>query len=139
MMEVAKCLWSRSVHTRGLMYTGMLGDGDSKAYQAVVDLEPYGSDITIEREECANHAHKHMGTALLKLSKLGGRGLGRFTKQKTLKLQQYYRGAIMDSGDEDSMRSRVWATLFHCMSTDDDPQHTRCPQSWCFRPVTTTT
>ena len=37
------------VHTCGLMYTGMLGDGDSKAYQAVVDLEPYGPDVTIER------------------------------------------------------------------------------------------
>ena len=38
----------------------------------------------------------------------------------------------MGGGDEDSMRSRVWATLFHCMSTDDDSHHTRCPQSWCF-------
>ena len=134
-VEAAKRLWTRSVHTRGLMYTGMLGDGDSKAYQAVVDLEPYGPDVTIEREECVNHAHKCMGTALLKLSKqerLGGRGPGRLTKQTALKLQQYYRGAIMGGGDEDSMRSRVWATLFHCMSTDDDPHHTRCPQSWCF-------
>ena len=134
-VEAAKRLWLRSVHTRGLMYTGMLGDGDSKAYQAVVDLEPYGPDVTIEREECVNHAHKRMGTALLKLEKLeklGGRGPGRLTKQTALKLQQYYRGAIMGGGDEDSMRSRVWVTLFHCMSTDDDPHHTRCPQSWCF-------
>ena len=89
-VEAAKRLWTRSVHTRGLMYTGMLGDGDSKAYQAVVDLEPYGPDVTIEREECVNHTHKRMGTALLKLEKLGGRGPGRLTKQTALKLQQYW-------------------------------------------------
>ena len=79
-VEAAKRLWGRSVQTNGLMYTGMLGDGDSKAYQAVVQLEPYGPDVEIVREECVNHAHKRMGTALLKLSrekKLGGRGRGR--------------------------------------------------------------
>ena len=55
----------------------MLGDGDSKAYKAVLELNPYNVDI--EREECTNHAHKRMGTALRnisKSSKLGGRGSG---------------------------------------------------------------
>ena len=33
------------------------------------------------------------------------------------------------AGDVDDMRDREWATLFHCMSTDDDPNHTRCPSS----------
>ena len=55
----------------------MLGDGDSKAHKAVVVMEPYGPDVEIVKEECLNHVHKRMGTALLKLSKekkLGGRG-----------------------------------------------------------------
>ena len=55
----------------------MLCDGDSKAHRAVVVMEPYGRDVEIVKEECLNHAHKRMGTALLKLSKekkLGGRG-----------------------------------------------------------------
>jgi hypothetical protein len=33
------------------------------------------------------------------------------------------------------MRRAIWATLSHCMSTDDQPRHTRCPEgmnSWCF-------
>ena len=62
------------------MYTGLVGDGDSKAYQAVVRLEPYGPDTEILKEECINHAHKRMGTALLKLTKgqkLGGHGQAR--------------------------------------------------------------
>ena len=39
------------------------------------------------------------------------------------------------AGDVDDTCNRVWAILFHCMSTDDDPNHTRCPsseESWCF-------
>ena len=53
-----------------------------------------------------------------------------------MRLQQCYRYAITASGgDTDSMRDRLWATLFHCMSTGKEPHHTPCPRganSWCF-------
>ena len=137
-VESAKRLWSRSLEMHHMRYTGMLGDGDSKAFNAVQELAPYPG-VTIMREECVNHAHKRLGTALLKLSKtakLGGKGHGRLTKKKALRLQQYYRAAIAQhTGDADGMRNAVWATLFHCMSTDEDPHHNRCPagiESWCF-------
>ncbi len=138
-VEAAKRLWGRSL-ALGLMYTGLVGDGDSKAYQAVVHLEPYGPGTEILKEECINHAHKRMGTALLKLTKgqkLGGRGQGRLTKDKAIRLQHYYRFAITADATPniESMRTRIWATLFHCASTDDEPQHDRCPDgidSWCF-------
>ena len=55
---------------RGLHYTGFLSDCDSKAYNAVVKL-----DVPIVNEECVNHVHKRMGTALRNLTKqkrLGG-------------------------------------------------------------------
>ena len=56
------------------------------------------------------------------------RGCGRLTKDKAIRQQHYYRYAITASGgDADNMRDRVWATLFHCMSTDEEPHHTRCP------------
>ena len=136
--ECARRLWSRSIDLHNIRYTGMLGDGDSKAFRAVTELAPY-PDVTIEREECVNHAHKRLGTALLNLmktAKLGGRGHGRLTQTKALTLQGYYRGAITSHiGDADGMRHAVWASLLHCMSTDDDPHHTRCPpgsESWCF-------
>ena len=138
-VECAKRLWSRSVARHGMRYVSMLGDGDSKAYQAVQQMQPYGEDCVIQREECINHAHKRMGTALLKLwktEKIGGKGYGRLTEKKTQQFQKYYRGAIINNiGNPDGMRDAVWASLFHNMSTDEMPQHGKCPtgpDSWCF-------
>ena len=135
-VEAACRLWRRS-EARGLRYTGFLSDGDSKAYNAVVKLDVY--DVPIVKEECVNHVHKRMGTALRNLTKqkrLGGRGLGRLTQDKTMKLQHYYRYAVLNNvGNADGMRRAIWATLFHCMSTDEEPQHEKCPDgadSWCF-------
>ena len=136
-VEIAKQLWARSLRKHNLKYTHMLSDGDSKAYNAVVSMDPY--DSPIEREECINHAHKRMGTSLIKLSqkgKLGGRGFGKLTQAKALKFQMYYRGAIINNvGNPDGMRTAIWATLQHCMSTDEEPLHNNCPvgsDSWCF-------
>ena len=136
--EAARRLWARSTDF-GIQYTGFLGDGDSKAYDAVCAAKPYGEEVTVEKEECVNHAHKRMGTALLNLSKtarLGGRGVGRLTKDKAIRFQHYYRNAITSAqGNVEQMRNNIWATLFHCLSTDDDPHHSRCPpgqSSWCF-------
>ena len=95
-MEGAKRIWSCSVEKNNMRYVRMLGDGDYKAYKAVLELNPYNVDI--EREECTNHAHKRMGTALRnisKLSKLGGRGSGTLTMNKCQTLHNYYRGAII--------------------------------------------
>ena len=45
-------------------------------------------------------------------------------------LQNYYRGAIKNNiGNKDNMRKAVWASLMHCLSTDQDPQHNNCPMS----------
>lgn len=136
-VEIAKRLWARS-EERGIRYTGFLTDGDSKAFDAVVEMRPYGQ-TAIYKEDCINYAHKRMGTALLnktKEKKLGGRGQGRLTKEKALKLQYYYRFAVQNNaGDIQAMKDAVFATLFHCMSTDENPHHTRCPVgegSWCF-------
>ena len=136
-VEAARRLWSRSEERHGLRYTGFLSDGDSKAYKAVVDLGVY--EEPIHKEECVNHVHKRMGTALRNLTKqkkLGGRGGGRLTQDRTIHFQNYYRIAVQRNlGNPQEMRQDIWATLFHCMSTDEDPQHTKCPNhvdSWCF-------
>ena len=81
-VECAKCLWPRSVEDHNLCYTSLLGDGDSKAVQALQDLSPYPG-VDIFHEECVNHAHKCMGTALINLAKekkLGSKGHGRLTQ-----------------------------------------------------------
>ena len=130
--ECARRLWSRSIDLHNIRYTGMLRDGDSKAFGAVTKLAPY-PDVTIEREECVNHAHKRLGTALLNLTKtakLGGRGHGRLTQTKALTLQGYYRGAITSHiGDADGMRHAVWASLLHVIwALTMIPSHQMPPQ-----------
>ena len=41
-MEGAKRIWSRSVEKNNMRYVKMHGDGgDSKAYKAALDLNPY--------------------------------------------------------------------------------------------------
>ena len=103
------------------------------------DMQPYGDDVELTKLECVNHAHKRMGSALRKLTKtakLGGQGAGRLTLEKCNRLQSYYRNAIQRNlGNVQDMKTAVWATLHHSMSTDDQPQHEYCPQvidSWCF-------
>ncbi|XP_018358960.1 PREDICTED: uncharacterized protein LOC108758473 [Trachymyrmex cornetzi] len=31
----------------------------------------------------------------------------------------------------DDMKNEIWATLFHKLSTDENPQHEKCSKSWC--------
>ena len=129
--EAAKVMWGRSVEKFGFRYVDMLSDGDSTAYMAVCDLNPYNPQ-QVNKLECVNHAHKQMGTALRKLAKenrLGGRGIGCLTEWKCDSLQNFYRGAILDNiPDVEKMRNAVWASLYHSMSTDEEPHHRQCPQ-----------
>ena len=52
------------------------------------------------------------------------------------KLQLYYGKAIRScTGHEVAMRSAVFASFFHAVSTNDDTHHHHCPagtNSWCF-------
>ena len=140
-MEVQSCveMFRRSLEKHKIRYTSLLSDGDSKAYNAVVEDAPYGKNKKTEHQECNNHAHKRHGTALRKArkdKKLGGRGKLQLTIKKCENLQAYYRAAIAANvGNPEAMRVAVWATLLHTMSTDEDPHHDYCPkgqESWCF-------
>ena len=82
-VEAAKRLWGRSL-ALGLVYTGLVGDGDSKAYQAVVRLEPYGPDTEILKEECINHAHKRKARSSVGVAKVGSPR----TRYKRYKIQE---------------------------------------------------
>ena len=66
-----------------------------------------------------------MGTALrnkAKEDRLGGRGVGKLTNDKCTHLQNYYRDAILNNlGNQEAMNHAIWASLFHCCSTDEDP------------------
>lgn len=142
-VEAARVLWLRSVAQHKLRYTIILSDGDSKTFQMLSDLKPYGEEVTIDKEECINHVSKRLGSALRNVVAdsrkrgitLGGRGRGQLTQNAIRKLTIYYNRAIRKSKTTEEMKRAVWASLHHCYSTDDKPQHELCPpgeDSWCF-------
>ncbi len=141
-VECAKRIWSRSVEKHSLRYTTMLSDGDSKSFDAVSKSNNYGPEHPINKEECVNHVSKRMGTALNNLlasSRAQGESLsgrGKLTKEKILKIQNYYGKAIKENvGDSELMKKRIFLILYHLSSNDENPKHFHCPpgeRSWCF-------
>ena len=135
-------IWQRSVKNHHLRYTTILSDGDSKSFDFLKEIEVYGKDIKISKEECVNHVSKRMGTALNNLvqecraQKQTISGKGKLTKEKIVKIQNYYGRAIKDnSHDTLLMKKRIFAILFHLTSNDTNPKHHHCPagdNSWCF-------
>ncbi|GFU67981.1 hypothetical protein TNCV_2823241 [Trichonephila clavipes] len=67
-------IFQRSESLHDLRYTKFLGDGDSRAYKTVNEMQPYG-DKGMEKVEYAGYAKKRMGTQLralkLKMKVLG--------------------------------------------------------------------
>ncbi|GFW55458.1 uncharacterized protein TNCV_118421 [Trichonephila clavipes] len=109
---------SESLHT--LRYTKFLGDGDSRTYKEVNDMQPYG-DTGIEKLECVGYVEKRMGTRLraLKLKMKGMKlsdkktldGHSRFTDAEIYKLQRFYGLTIGNNIDSiNSMKRAIWAT-----------------------------
>ncbi|GFV57006.1 uncharacterized protein TNCV_1678871 [Trichonephila clavipes] len=106
--------------------------------------EVYGPEIKINKEECINHVSKRLGTSLRKAVKewrargvsLGGKSRGSLKEDTIKKLSRYYQNAIRSNkGDIEAMKTAIYATLFHSISTDQKPQHFKCPtgkDSWCF-------
>ncbi|GFU54021.1 uncharacterized protein TNCV_246511 [Trichonephila clavipes] len=111
-VEGALRIFNRSEVLHNLRYTPYLGDGDSKAYKAVLESKPY-KDVNIEKLECVGHVEKRMGTRLralkLKGKKLEGKkslgGRNRLTDAEIDKLQRYYGLAIRNnSGNLSAMK-----------------------------------
>ena len=69
--EGAIKLWERS-ESRKLRYTVFIGDGDCSSYNTLCAMNDsngiYGEGIPVRKEECVNHFHKRMGTAIRKIS-----------------------------------------------------------------------
>ena len=133
-----KRLWSRSVEKCGFRYKFVISDGDSKAYDAAKNLECYGDNFEIFKEECSNHVAKRIGKAMRdlvsKTKGIGGKKPGSLTKDKIQKLQDYYQTALLQQ-DNEATRKALWATLEHSSSTNECHNHTFCPtgkESWCF-------
>lgn len=129
-------MFRRSKTLHQVIYSYYIGDGDSKTFKGITDAKPY-EDLTVVKKECIDHVQKRMGTRLRNLKKktksLGGRG--KLTGKLIDELTIYYGLAIRRNSDSvENMRSSIWATLDHKLSTDAKPQHDKCPigeDSWC--------
>ncbi|GFU59099.1 uncharacterized protein TNCV_2933881 [Trichonephila clavipes] len=124
-----------------------LEKGKSSAYNVSSDNkcdEISTEAVPSTSEECVNHVAKRLGAALRNKVKewrskgvtLGGRKQGSLTDATITKLQNFYWKAIVDNVPEvEKMKASIFATLFHCISTDAKPMHSKCPDgklSWCF-------
>ncbi|GFV05530.1 uncharacterized protein TNCV_227411 [Trichonephila clavipes] len=65
-----------------------------------------------------------------------GKAHGSLKEATIKKLTTYYQKAILrNKGDVNAMKTAIYATLLHSISTDAKPQHSKCPageNSWCF-------
>lgn len=142
-VEAALKIWKRS-EEKGFRYTTLLSDGDSKSFLKLTEANVYGKNIKIQKEECVNHVSKRLGTALRNAVKewrsrgvtLGGKSYGSLKEVTIKKLTRYYQNAIRkNKGNVADMKTAIYATLYHNISTDRKPQHNKCPagkDSWCF-------
>lgn len=137
-MEVdsVKEMFSASLEKFGVRYQNYIGDGDSKTFKAILDLNPYGDEYPVRKSECVNHVEKRMGTRLRNVKKehkLGGKG--KLTDSLIKKMTKYYGLAIMRNSDSvEDMQRKIMATYYHYTSTDKKPRHEYCPvgeKSWC--------
>lgn len=131
-------MFSRSEELLGVKYEYYIGDGDTKTFKSIQNLNPY-EDIEVKKKECVGHVQKRMGSRLRAVKKnvkgLGGKGAGKLTDKVIADLTTYYGLAIRRHPDSvEDMKNAIWAIFYHNSSTDDNPQHKFCPagkDSWC--------
>lgn len=137
-VDAISAMFSRSVELLGIKYKYYIGDGDTKTFKAIQDLHPY-DDLVVKKKECVGHVQKRMGTRLRAVKKntkgLGGKGSGKLTDQIISDLTIYYGLAIRRHPDSvEKMKEAIWAVFYHNISSNENPQHSYCPQgkdSWC--------
>ena len=127
-----------SIQNRKLRYTHYIGDGDSKAYNEVVDPYP---GVVVEKLQCVGHIQNHLGGHLrnLKHTMKGpladGKtlsGKGRLTDKVINKLQNYFGIANRQSAGNTvyQLKKVIGAVLFHCSEAADlKTCHQMCPQT----------
>ena len=115
--EGIRRMFLRSEEKNHLQYTGYIGDGGSKSFSSISNLEPYQGK-TIKKFECVGHIQKRMGTGLRKVkSQYSGKrledgktigGYGRLTGERIDRLQTYYGLAIRrHKNDLEGMRKEA--------------------------------
>lgn len=135
-LDSIKEMFAGSEEQFGVRYGNYIGDGDSKTFNAILDLNPYGDNLTVVNNECIGHVEKRMGTWLRNLKKkekLSERE--KLTNLLIKKLTTYYGLAIRRNVDSvDDMKKEIMATYKHLCSTNENSMHENCLpdiQTWC--------
>ncbi|XP_029161124.1 uncharacterized protein LOC114932878 [Nylanderia fulva] len=129
-------MFQRSEQLHQVKYVNYIGDGDSKTFKGLLESQQV-ENSSVKKKECIDHVQKRMGTRLRKLKNamkgLGGKG--KLTAKLIDELSVYFGLAIRRNHNSiENMRREIWATLYHKLSTDEKPQHDKCPpgkDSWC--------
>ncbi|XP_033355633.1 uncharacterized protein LOC117236621 [Bombus vosnesenskii] len=132
-------MFERSEAKHNAEYVRYIGGGDSKTFKGILHINPYDDDQIVEKKECVGHVQKRIGARLRKAKKdnkgIGGKGPGKLTDEVINELSLYYGLAIRRNPDSvEDMKRDVWATYYHKISTNKNPQHMNCPpdsSSWC--------
>lgn len=147
-------MFQRSEDLHDAKYKYYIGDGDTKTFTSILDMQPYGDDFVIEKKECVLHVKKRMYRRVKEAKKVLTQTRKQAKKenptpkkkrsepkkiQLTNKLMQdlslYYGLAIRRHPDSvEEMKKEIWSTFYHKISTDEKPQHMYCPpgaESWC--------
>ncbi|XP_032682124.1 uncharacterized protein LOC116849269 [Odontomachus brunneus] len=130
-------MFARSETLHEVKYINYIGD--TKTFKALLDSKPYGDELPITKEEYFGHVKKRMDFRLRAAKRnnkrLCGNGPGKLTDALINDLSTYYSMAIIHNSDSvDAMKDAIWATFYHKCSTDENPQHDKCPpgeSSWC--------
>ncbi|EFN76675.1 hypothetical protein EAI_06934, partial [Harpegnathos saltator] len=89
-VDAIKEMFLRSEKKFEVKYVNYIGDGDSKTFKGILDINPYGDKCPVTKSECVGHVEKRMGTRLRNIKqakKLGGKG--KLTEALIRKLTKY--------------------------------------------------
>lgn len=73
-VDEVKEMFGRSDEFLGVKYAIYIGNGDTKTFKALLDMDPY-DDLKIQKKECVGHVEKRLGTRMRNV-KTNVEGLG---------------------------------------------------------------
>ena len=125
-----------------LYYQTCLCDGDAKTIMTLDKMQIYPQPV--KKEDCINHIAKQMKSGIMNLRKslmgtkdtISGKKKGQVTKKIATKLTNYYADALKrNTPNLQTMKNAFYASIHHMSSTDEQPNHTMCPEGkmlWCI-------
>ena len=105
-------MFQRCEEKYGVKYTTYVGDEDTKTFNGIIDLNPYGDDFQVGKKECVGHVEKRMGTKLRNVEKknkgIGGNGKGKLSDKSIRELIKFDGLAIRKNANSiEKMRETI--------------------------------